>query len=71
MALITLCDHVIFDYGTFGLYGALLNGRGGEVIQAHDLSFSKNMIKENIYIHRAKFKNWKWIKINFFSLKLS
>ena len=35
MALLSLADHSILSYGTFGMWGALLGGRG-EVVVAND-----------------------------------
>ena len=32
MALLSLADHSILSYGTFGIWGALLANRGGEVV---------------------------------------
>lgn len=45
LALMVACNHTIFDYGTFGEWGALL--AGGEVI------FSRSRIDQ------SALKNWK------------
>ena len=36
LAILSLCNHTIFDYGTFGQWAGLMTWvRGGRVIMAH------------------------------------
>ena len=56
MALLSLADHSIATYGTFGMWGALLAG-GGETI------FPKGNMGTDIglAIKRANLPHWKFI----------
>ena len=42
LALLSACNHTIFDYGTFGLLAAFLSG--GEVIQASGYSKKEHQV---------------------------
>jgi hypothetical protein len=56
MALLSLADHSIATYGTFGMWGALLAG-GGEAI------FPKGSLETDFgfAIKRASLPHWKFI----------
>ncbi len=56
MALLSLADHSIATYGTFGMWGALLAGRG-------DVIFPKSNLETEIgmAIKRANIPHWKFI----------
>ena len=56
MALLSLADHSIMSYGSFGMWGALL-ANGGETV------LPKDIIKSDIgtAIKRAELPNWTFI----------
>ena len=56
MALLSLADHSIMSYGSFGMWGALL-ANGGETV------LPKDIIKSDIgtAIKRAQLPNWTFI----------
>ena len=56
MALLSLADHSIMSYGSFGMWGALL-AKGGEVV------LPKDIINTDIgmAIERAKLSRWTFI----------
>ena len=58
MSIATRCNHTIFDYGTFGFWGAYLSG--GYTILAENIGDKKVIEVENI--RPAKLKNWEFIE---------
>ena len=56
LALLSLADHSILSYGSFGMWGALLAGRGETILP-------KNITKTDVgmAIRRAKIPNWTFI----------
>ena len=56
MALLSLADHSILSYGSFGMWGALLSGKGKTLMP-------KDIIKTDIgmAIRRANIPNWIFI----------
>ena len=59
----SLCDHAIFDYGTFGFWGAYL-GKEGLTIAADNIS-KYFVYKENIEVQNMKEAHMKdWMFIN-------
>ena len=56
MALLSLADHSIMSYGSFGMWGALL-AKGGETV------LPKDIVKSDIgnAIKRAELPNWTFI----------
>ena len=61
MALLTLANHSIISHGTFGMWGALLAGRG-ETIMSKE--FLKTDVGEQINdaIGRNNIKNWRFLE---------
>ena len=55
MAIAASCNHTIYDYGTFGFWGAYL--AGGYTILAQNMSPNKNTEVENV--KAANLSNWK------------
>ena len=47
LAMLSLADHSILSYGTFGIWGALLRKKDGEVVlpKLRNESFSSDIIK--------------------------
>ena len=59
MSIAASCNHTIFDYGTFGFWGAFL--AEGYTILAHNMSIeNKHAVVENI--RSAKLHNWDLIQ---------
>ena len=60
MALLSLADHSILSYGTFGLWGALLGNRlqTGETIMAKDFQKTDVGEKVQVAIEKHNTKNW-------------
>ena len=60
MALLSMADHSIISYGTFGLWGALLANRG-ETVMAKD--FIKTDVGDQMKraIDKNHIKNWKFL----------
>ncbi|TRY62023.1 hypothetical protein TCAL_17177 [Tigriopus californicus] len=58
MAIMSKCNHSIFDYGTFGFWGAYL--AGGHTILAHHIGTGKNPEVENV--RQAELPNWHFIE---------
>ena len=56
MALLSLSDHSIITYGTFGMWGALLAGRGETLLPTDITETDVGMA-----ILRAKLHNWTFI----------
>ena len=56
MALLSLSNHSIVSYGTFGMWGALLSGRGETVLPKDITNTDVGMA-----IRRAKIPRWKFI----------
>ena len=56
MAFLILADHSILSYGSFGMWGALLAGKGEAILP-------KNITKTDVglAIRRGKIHNWKFI----------
>ena len=56
MALLSLADHSILSYGSFGMWEALLSGRGETILP-------KDIIKTDVgmAIRRAKLPQWTFI----------
>ena len=57
LVLLSLADHSILTYGTYGMWGALL-AKGGETIMSQD--FMKTDIGSQIAA--ANLTNWKFIQ---------
>ena len=57
MALLSLSDHSIISYGTFGMWGALLGNKGETIM-------SKDFLRTDIgtQIATANLTNWKVIE---------
>ena len=53
LALLSLADHSILSYGTFGVWGALLAGRG-ETLLPKDAN--KGIVGKGV--EKAKIPNW-------------
>ena len=53
MALLSLADHSILSYGTFGMWGALLAGKG-------EVTLPKDITKTDVgmAMRRAKISTW-------------
>ncbi|XP_059092392.1 galactoside alpha-(1,2)-fucosyltransferase 2-like [Tigriopus californicus] len=58
MAIMSKCNHSIFDYGTFGFWGAYL--AGGHTILAHNIGTGMNPEVENV--RQAELPNWHFIE---------
>ena len=60
MALLSMADHSIISYGTFGLWGALL-ADGGETVMAKD--FIKTDVGDQMKraIDKNHIKNWTFL----------
>ena len=56
MALLSLSNHSIVSHGTFGMWGALLSGRG-ETVLPNDITNTD----VGMAIRRAKIPRWKFI----------
>ena len=56
MGLLSLADHAIITYGTFGMWGALLAGRGETIMPKDNLETEVGMA-----IRRANIPNWTFI----------
>ena len=56
MGLLSLADHAIITYGTFGMWGALLAGRGETIMPKDNLEPEVGMA-----IRRANIPNWTFI----------
>jgi hypothetical protein len=56
MGLLSLADHAIVTYGTFGMWGALLAGRGETIMPKDSLETEVGMA-----IKRANIPNWTFI----------
>ena len=56
MALLSLADHSITTYGTFGMWGALLSGRG-ETLLPNDMKDTD----VGMAIKRANIPQWTFI----------
>ena len=56
MALLSLADHSILSYGTFGMWGALLAGYG-------DVTLPKDIVKTDVgtAMRRAKIPTWTFL----------
>ena len=54
--MLSLADHSILSYGTFGIWGALLRKKDGEVVlpQLKNQSFSADIIKREWQIQALK-----------------
>lgn len=57
MCVMSLCNHSIYDYGTFGFWGAYLSG--GHTILAHNIGTGNNSEVEAI--KQANLPNWHFI----------
>lgn len=58
MCIMSKCNHSIFDYGTFGFWGAYL--ANGHTVLAHNMGTSLNNAVENI--KNAQLPNWQFIE---------
>ncbi|TRY61665.1 hypothetical protein TCAL_05746 [Tigriopus californicus] len=57
LCIMSLCNHSIYDYGTFGFWGAYL--AGGHTILAHNIGTGNNTEVETI--KQANLPNWHFI----------
>ena len=60
MALLSLSDHSIISYGTFGMWGALLANRG-ETIMSQDFIKTDVGTKINEAMKTYNMSNWTFI----------
>ena len=58
MAIGASCNHSIFDYGSFGFWGAYL--AEGHTILAHHMSDNRNDVVENI--KPANLEHWEFME---------
>ena len=58
MCTMSLCDHSIFDYGSYGFWGAYL--AGGYTVLAQNMGSGANTEVENI--KPAKLEHWTFIE---------
>ena len=56
MALLSLADHSILSYGTFGMWGALLAGDG-------EVTLPKDIVQTDVgmAMRRAKISRWTFL----------
>ena len=56
--MLSLADHSILSYGTFGIWGALLRKKDGEVVlpKLQNESFSQDIIKREWQVQALKEK---------------
>ena len=57
LALLSLCDHVIFSHGTFGMWGALLSG--GRAVMAE--GFGERETEELKGMREEKYPGWTFL----------
>ena len=58
LAVASLCDHSIYDYGTFGFWGAYL--AGGHTILAHHMK--KKQHRQVKHIKMANITGWEYLE---------
>ena len=58
MALLSLSDHSILSYGTFGMWGALLSGRRGEVVVSKEFFKTNPGRQIQKTINKYNITNW-------------
>ena len=56
MALLSLSNHSIVSYGSFGMWGALLSGKGETILPKEITNTDVGMA-----IRRAEMPNWKFL----------
>ena len=56
MALLSLADHSILSYGTFGMWGALLAGEG-------EVTLPRDIVQTDVgmAMRRAKISSWTFL----------
>ena len=60
MALLSLANHSIISYGTFGMWGALL-ANNGETIMSRDFIKTDIGTKVNEAVNKYNLTNWKFL----------
>ena len=60
MALLSLSDHSIISYGTFGMWGALL-GNKGETIMSKDFIKTDIGTRVNEAVKKHNITNWTFL----------
>ena len=60
MALLSLSDHSIISYGTFGMWGALLRNQG-ETIMSKDFIITDIGMKVNEAMKKYNVTNWTFL----------
>ena len=61
LAVASLCHHTIFDYGTFGFWGAYF--AGGHTILAHNMVKNAPYPKQQVAVLKlAKFPEWEFLE---------
>ena len=60
MALLSLSDHSIISYGTFGMWGALLANRG-ETIMSEDFIKTDIGTRINEAVKKYNMSNWTFL----------
>lgn len=60
MALLSLADHSIISYGTFGMWGALLAGRG-ETVMSQEFLKTDVGAQIKVAITQQHIKNWSFL----------
>ena len=60
LAVASKCNHSIFDYGTFGFWGAYL--ANGHTILAGNISQSEKAYKPETSIKRARIEHWTFVE---------
>ena len=59
LRILSLCQHSIITYGTFGIWSALLRADGGEVVMAD--GYAEDMPGEVEDMRRAKLEGWRFM----------
>ena len=56
MALLANCNHSIFDYGTYGMWGGLLSG--GITLLAFNKAYLEKKTMHTHYIYKGRLNGW-------------